>query len=125
MRLTPSRPNPVGDDGVISYVIENALPNERSVEAVTVTMSDVYGRVVKTLPVTQIVGKEGEIPFNTADLAPGVYFWRLQTTGSTLAPAVKVALRLRHRGERGQQCPRDCYGKCSCPWSFLLRLNRF
>ncbi len=90
MRLTPSRPNPVGDDGVISYVIENALPNERSVEAVTVTMSDVYGRVVKTLPVTQIVGKEGEIPFNTADLAPGVYFVTVRSRGAVQVQKVHV-----------------------------------
>ena len=90
MRLTPSRPNPVGDDGVISYVIENAQSNERSVEAVTVTMSDVYGRIVKTLPVTQLVGKEGEIPFNTADLAPGVYFVTVRSRGAVQVQKVHV-----------------------------------
>ena len=90
MRLTPSRPNPVGDDGVISYVIENVQSNERSVEAVTVTMSDVYGRIVKTLPVTQLVGKEGEIPFNTADLAPGVYFVTVRSRGAVQVQKVHV-----------------------------------
>jgi hypothetical protein len=73
MRLTPSRPNPVSDDATISYVIENAT-NERSAENVSVSVSDVFGRVVKTLPVTQLIGKTGDIPLNTADLSPGVYF---------------------------------------------------
>jgi hypothetical protein len=73
MRLTPSRPNPVSDDATISYVIENAA-NERSAENVSVSVSDVFGRVVKTLPITQLIGKTGDIPLNTADLSPGVYF---------------------------------------------------
>jgi len=90
MRLTPSRPNPVGDDGTISYVIENAAPNERTIESVSVTISDVYGRIAKTLPVTQLVGKEGEIPFNTADLAPGVYFVTVRSRGSMQVQKIHV-----------------------------------
>ncbi|MCU0424168.1 MAG: T9SS type A sorting domain-containing protein [Candidatus Kapabacteria bacterium] len=73
MRLTPSRPNPISGDGAITYVIENP-ENDYAAEQVTVTMSDVYGRVVKTLPVTKLIGKTGDISFSTSDLAPGVYF---------------------------------------------------
>ncbi len=73
MRLTPSRPNPVSDDATISYVIENAS-SDRAAENVNVSVSDVFGRVIKTLPITQLIGKTGDIPLNTADLSPGVYF---------------------------------------------------
>jgi hypothetical protein len=90
MRLTPSRPNPVGDDGTISYVIENAALNERTVETVSVTISDVYGQIVKTLPITQLVGKEGEIPFNTADLARGVYFVTVRSRGAMQVQKIHV-----------------------------------
>lgn len=90
MRLTPSRPNPVGDDGTISYVIENAASNERTVETVSVTISDVYGQIVKTLPITQLVGKEGEIPFNTADLARGVYFVTVRSRGAMQVQKIHV-----------------------------------
>ena len=75
MRLTPSRPNPVSDDATISYVLENASDgDERVQENVSVSISDVFGRHIRTLPITQLVGKTGDIPLNTADLAPGVYF---------------------------------------------------
>jgi hypothetical protein len=90
MRLTPSRPNPVGDDGTISYVIENAASNERTVETVSVTISDVYGQIVKTLPITQLIGKEGEIPFNTADLPRGVYFVTVRSRGAMQVQKIHV-----------------------------------
>jgi hypothetical protein len=87
MRLTPSRPNPVGDDGVALYTIEN--PNGVEQEA-TITINDIFGRTVKTLPAQKLKAATGEIPFNVADLPPGVYFLRVQTQADVQVQKIHV-----------------------------------
>ncbi len=82
MRLTPTAQNPTSDVASVGYTLENisaANKNTIPVLPVAVSLSDVYGRVVKVSDVQQLIGSNGEISMDVRDLAPGVYFMTVRT----------------------------------------------
>ncbi|MCS6807794.1 MAG: hypothetical protein RML40_00090 [Bacteroidota bacterium] len=79
IRLMPIRPNPMSDEGILSYTLESSGQASDVVEYVHIAIHDVFGRVVKTLPLHRLSGAYGEIPLSTSDLTPGVYFVRMRS----------------------------------------------
>jgi hypothetical protein len=76
MRLAPTAQNPTSDVAVVKYTLENASATDAAtpVLPVQITMSDVFGRTVKTSDIQVLVGETGEVRMNVQDLVPGVYF---------------------------------------------------
>ena len=76
MRLLPTAQNPTSDVAVVGYTLSNvgAADAATPVLPVAITMTDVFGRTVKTSDVQYLIGASGELRMNVSDLAPGVYF---------------------------------------------------
>jgi hypothetical protein len=76
MRLLPTAQNPTSDVAVVGYTLSNASAADPAtpVLPVSITMTDVFGRTVKTSDIGYLIGSSGELRMNVSDLAPGVYF---------------------------------------------------
>jgi hypothetical protein len=92
MRLAPGAQNPTSDVAVVKYTLENTIAGDNTVPVlpVAITMSDVFGRIVKTSAVQQLLGNVGEVRMDVADLTPGVYFITIRTNNTVSVQRIQV-----------------------------------
>jgi len=74
-------PNPAGDWTVFHY----KLPDDKTEVAIFIT--DVYGRLIITLPVS---GKVGQKLWDIRNLKPGFYFYNSSLNGNTRSGKIVV-----------------------------------
>ncbi|TAE24648.1 MAG: T9SS C-terminal target domain-containing protein [Candidatus Kapaibacterium sp.] len=93
MRLSPTAQNPTSDVASIGYTLENisaANQNAIPILPVNISLSDVYGRVVKVSDVQQLIGSNGEISMDVRDLVPGVYFMTVRTKDAVAVQRIHI-----------------------------------
>jgi hypothetical protein len=76
-------PNPVAENAILQYDILSAT-------AVTISIHDIFGRVIHSVPLGEMQIGSYSTEWSMANLPPGVYFCRLQTTTETLTQRMEV-----------------------------------
>jgi len=78
-------PNPFSDQTSISYSLPNNLLNSKA----EITINDLLGNMIITIPLDN---NSGTIPFNKSQLASGIYFYSLKVEGRTISTKKMMVL---------------------------------
>ena len=84
LRILATQPNPASDQITIRY-------NAPTTTTLTLTLVDVFGRIIKTQPLVPRSVGQNETTLLVSDVATGVYFVRLSSARETASQRVLIA----------------------------------
>jgi hypothetical protein len=88
--LHQNYPNPFNPDTIIEYTINSPLPGNENSEFITLKIYDVLGNEISTLINNEMITGSHRVNFSAANLASGVYFYRLSTKYFSLSKSMML-----------------------------------